>query len=362
MPPRRRRRPTTSATVPASAPPRDVERQRAALYPAWASSPVDPIVAARKARPAAVSATPIHSRRVTGWPNNRSASTVSSTSPPAITDCTSEIGARLRRRDVQPPGRHRHDHPDRVPGGAEQRERRADGPRPLHRRGVDRAAVLERKPRIDANAVASAKSRPSWTDKGIVLIKAKARPTAVTPTPPVGFGDDDVLNQGRVRRPRDGRAGAAQRGDGPDPARRDRRARRAAARLPRAPRGAPAQGRPGRLAGAARAAATCSPARPTEITMAEVVEALEGSIAPIECITEAADGSIVCSRESDPDHVCPTKLLWTRVRFSIVARCRRRRSPTSSRPGAADRRRDRRCRAADRAPLTTGAERRTWPT
>jgi Rrf2 family cysteine metabolism transcriptional repressor len=57
---------------------------------------------------------------------------------------------------------------------------------------------------------------------------------------------------------------------------------------------------------------------PTEITMAEVVEALEGSIAPIECITEGADGSITCSRETDPRHVCPTKLLWTRVRFSIV--------------------------------------------
>ena len=60
-------------------------------------------------------------------------------------------------------------------------------------------------------------------------------------------------------------------------------------------------------------------ARPcTEITMAEVVEALEGSIAPIECISESADGSIVCSRESGPDHTCPTKLLWTRVRLSIV--------------------------------------------
>jgi Rrf2 family cysteine metabolism transcriptional repressor len=62
---------------------------------------------------------------------------------------------------------------------------------------------------------------------------------------------------------------------------------------------------------------------PTEITMAEVVEALEGSIAPIECISQAPDGSIVCSRESTnsgphPPHVCPTRLLWTRVRFSIV--------------------------------------------
>ncbi len=60
-------------------------------------------------------------------------------------------------------------------------------------------------------------------------------------------------------------------------------------------------------------------ARPaTEITMAEVVEALEGDIAPIECITADPDGSVVCSRETEPGHVCPTKLLWTRVRFSIV--------------------------------------------
>jgi Rrf2 family cysteine metabolism transcriptional repressor len=58
---------------------------------------------------------------------------------------------------------------------------------------------------------------------------------------------------------------------------------------------------------------------PAEIRMAEVVEALEGSIAPIECISMGPDGSIVCSRESDPAHVCPTKLLWTRVRFAIVS-------------------------------------------
>src|SRR6266516_5265525 len=57
---------------------------------------------------------------------------------------------------------------------------------------------------------------------------------------------------------------------------------------------------------------------PAEITMAEVVSALEGSIAPIECISQGPDGSIVCTRESDPRHVCPTKLLCTRVRFAIV--------------------------------------------
>ncbi len=58
---------------------------------------------------------------------------------------------------------------------------------------------------------------------------------------------------------------------------------------------------------------------PAEITMAAVVEALEGAIAPIECISEGPDGSVVCARESDPDHACPTKLLWTRVRFAIVS-------------------------------------------
>ncbi len=53
-----------------------------------------------------------------------------------------------------------------------------------------------------------------------------------------------------------------------------------------------------------------------EITMAEVVQALEGEIAPIECITADADGALVCSREGESP--CPTKLLWTRVQGSIV--------------------------------------------
>ncbi len=60
-------------------------------------------------------------------------------------------------------------------------------------------------------------------------------------------------------------------------------------------------------------------ARPAEaITMAEVVEALEGQIAPIECISADPDGELVCSREAATDRACPTKLLWTRVQGSIV--------------------------------------------
>jgi Rrf2 family cysteine metabolism transcriptional repressor len=58
-------------------------------------------------------------------------------------------------------------------------------------------------------------------------------------------------------------------------------------------------------------------ARPAaDITMADVVAALEGDIAPIECITADADGALICAREgAEP---CPTKLLWTRVQGSIV--------------------------------------------
>ena len=59
-------------------------------------------------------------------------------------------------------------------------------------------------------------------------------------------------------------------------------------------------------------------ARPAaEITMAEVVRALEGEIAPIECITADPDGALVCAREVDHEP-CPTKLMWTRVQGSIV--------------------------------------------
>jgi len=56
-----------------------------------------------------------------------------------------------------------------------------------------------------------------------------------------------------------------------------------------------------------------------DITMAEVVRALEGAIAPIECITADPDGGLICVREGEAGHdPCPTKLLWTRVQGSIV--------------------------------------------
>jgi Rrf2 family transcriptional regulator, cysteine metabolism repressor len=53
--------------------------------------------------------------------------------------------------------------------------------------------------------------------------------------------------------------------------------------------------------------------------MAEVVRALEGEIAPIECITADPERGLVCVREGELGHdPCPTKLLWTRVQGSIV--------------------------------------------
>jgi Rrf2 family transcriptional regulator, cysteine metabolism repressor len=60
-------------------------------------------------------------------------------------------------------------------------------------------------------------------------------------------------------------------------------------------------------------------ARPaTEITMDEVVEALEGQIAPMECFHETPEGKVLCSHETDGDEACATKLLWTRVQGGVT--------------------------------------------
>jgi Rrf2 family cysteine metabolism transcriptional repressor len=59
-------------------------------------------------------------------------------------------------------------------------------------------------------------------------------------------------------------------------------------------------------------------ARPAdEITMDEVVEALEGQIAPMECFHETPEGKVLCSHETDGDDACATKLLWTRVQGGV---------------------------------------------
>ncbi len=60
-------------------------------------------------------------------------------------------------------------------------------------------------------------------------------------------------------------------------------------------------------------------ARPTdEISMLDVVEALEGPIAPMECFHTEREGRVLCSHETDGDHACATKLLWTRVQGGVT--------------------------------------------
>jgi Rrf2 family transcriptional regulator, cysteine metabolism repressor len=59
--------------------------------------------------------------------------------------------------------------------------------------------------------------------------------------------------------------------------------------------------------------------KPAEaITLDEVVEALEGQIAPMECFHETPEGKVLCSHESDGDRACATKLLWTRVQSGVT--------------------------------------------
>ncbi len=55
-----------------------------------------------------------------------------------------------------------------------------------------------------------------------------------------------------------------------------------------------------------------------EIAMLDVVQALEGPIAPMECFHADREGRVLCSHESDGDRACATKLLWTRVHGGVT--------------------------------------------
>ena len=55
-----------------------------------------------------------------------------------------------------------------------------------------------------------------------------------------------------------------------------------------------------------------------EIAMDEVVQALEGSIAPMECFVSDHTERVLCSHEPDAGRGCATKLLWTRVQSGII--------------------------------------------
>jgi Rrf2 family protein len=57
---------------------------------------------------------------------------------------------------------------------------------------------------------------------------------------------------------------------------------------------------------------------PAQIDMLEVVQALEGPIAPMECFNDGREGRVLCSHEADGDRACATKLLWTRVHGGVT--------------------------------------------
>lgn len=62
-------------------------------------------------------------------------------------------------------------------------------------------------------------------------------------------------------------------------------------------------------------------ARPAEeITMDQVVLALEGAIAPMECFVNEHTERVLCSHveHGDADSHCATKLLWMRVQGGVV--------------------------------------------
>jgi Rrf2 family transcriptional regulator, cysteine metabolism repressor len=61
---------------------------------------------------------------------------------------------------------------------------------------------------------------------------------------------------------------------------------------------------------------------PATISMDEVVLALEGAVAPMECfvIDDESDwtaGRVMCSHQADHGRACATKLLWTRVQGDV---------------------------------------------
>jgi Rrf2 family protein len=61
-----------------------------------------------------------------------------------------------------------------------------------------------------------------------------------------------------------------------------------------------------------------------DITMDQVVLALEGKIAPMDCFVEAPAGAVetphrvACNHHGADGHACATKLLWTRVQLGVI--------------------------------------------
>jgi Rrf2 family protein len=62
--------------------------------------------------------------------------------------------------------------------------------------------------------------------------------------------------------------------------------------------------------------------KPEDIRMDQVVLALEGSLAPMECFiddrTDDGSGRVLCSHHDDSGRGCATKLLWSRVQVGVT--------------------------------------------
>jgi DNA-binding IscR family transcriptional regulator len=52
--------------------------------------------------------------------------------------------------------------------------------------------------------------------------------------------------------------------------------------------------------------------------MAEVVQALEGSLIPMQCFDELGGTRVLCNHVEDGFENCATKVLWTRVQGGIT--------------------------------------------
>ena len=59
-----------------------------------------------------------------------------------------------------------------------------------------------------------------------------------------------------------------------------------------------------------------------DITMDDVIVALEGTVAPMNCFVDDSGGAptsrVLCSHEADSGHGCATKLLWLRVQGGVM--------------------------------------------
>jgi len=61
---------------------------------------------------------------------------------------------------------------------------------------------------------------------------------------------------------------------------------------------------------------------PSEVTMDQVVLALEGHIAPMDCFFDDREGRVLCSHHGEAE-LCATKLLWTRVQLGVIGSLQR---------------------------------------